>query len=536
MQVRLNTTNTGTNVGTTNVSVGDFSTLLLDINPTYTATGYPTAWTQYTLTMSGLPAAGVNGRLAFRYFVENAGPGGANSNYIGIDDAIYTTTTVTNPNTCTGSTAGLKVDITGGNAPGYNVTINRVPGGNFVVNNYVSGDYIPVTPAVTTTYSLVSVVDATNPCCIGTGNSGTPTITVSATPVGAISITESPTGPLCAGDPKLLTVTGSAGVSTFSNPAPITINASGPATPYPSNLVVPGLPVATAAVSSVTLTGMNHTWASDVDILLQSPSGQNVILLSDIGGKVAIPANATYTFVDGSPLMAAGPNPTGTYRPTNLVGTLGPEPDNWPAPGPGVVAQPAPALSMFTGDMNGTWKLFAFDDAGGDAGSITGGYSITFTYPPSPLPVGTTFLWTPAAGLSSTTSNPVAASPMTTRQYTVIATVPGGCQTSASILITVNQRPAVVNNPSNVTACAGTTVTFNVTGTGAGITYQSPIRWLSGYLVRVCNRWYLTWQPARYLALAYVRPPISTSKCHRAAASDRMALLRPTPPPYAKAP
>jgi hypothetical protein len=42
MQVRLNTTNTGTNVGTTNVSVGDFSTLLLDINPTYTATGYPT--------------------------------------------------------------------------------------------------------------------------------------------------------------------------------------------------------------------------------------------------------------------------------------------------------------------------------------------------------------------------------------------------------------------------------------------------------------------------------------------------------------
>ena len=117
-------------MGATNTSVGDFSTLLLDINPTYTASGYPTAWTQYTLTMRGLPAAGVNGRLAFRYFVENAGPGGANSDYIGIDDVVYTTTTMIDPTTCTGSTAGLKVAITGGSSATYNVTINATPGGN----------------------------------------------------------------------------------------------------------------------------------------------------------------------------------------------------------------------------------------------------------------------------------------------------------------------------------------------------------------------------------------------------------------------
>jgi hypothetical protein len=73
-----------TDVGTTETSVGDFTTLLLDINPTYTLTGYPSDWTQFTLTLSGIGVP-TTGRLAFRYFVENGGPDGVNSSYIGID-------------------------------------------------------------------------------------------------------------------------------------------------------------------------------------------------------------------------------------------------------------------------------------------------------------------------------------------------------------------------------------------------------------------------------------------------------------------
>ncbi|MEZ5028322.1 MAG: hypothetical protein R2765_05990 [Ferruginibacter sp.] len=54
-----------------------------------------------------------------------------------------------------------------------------------------------------------------------------------------------------------------------------------------------------------------------MDVLLQSPSGQNVILMSDVGGFVSIP-NATYTFDDAGPAMnATAANPTGTYHPTN---------------------------------------------------------------------------------------------------------------------------------------------------------------------------------------------------------------------------
>src|SRR5204862_2232688 len=84
LQVRMSTNGASTDVGATATSVGDFQTLLLDINPTYTLTGYPNAWTQFTVTVSGVPSP-TTGRLAFRYFVENGGPTGANSDYIGID-------------------------------------------------------------------------------------------------------------------------------------------------------------------------------------------------------------------------------------------------------------------------------------------------------------------------------------------------------------------------------------------------------------------------------------------------------------------
>lgn len=92
LQVRLSTNGTSVNAGSSSTSVGDFTTLLLDINPTYTdGTGaYPIVWTEYTITLSGLPTAGASGRIAFRYFVENGGPSGDNSNYIGIDTVSYT--------------------------------------------------------------------------------------------------------------------------------------------------------------------------------------------------------------------------------------------------------------------------------------------------------------------------------------------------------------------------------------------------------------------------------------------------------------
>lgn len=90
LEVRLSTAGASTDVGDSATSVGDFTTLLLEINPDLTFTGYPAAWTQYVITLSGL-AGPTSGRIAFRYFVTNGGPSGINSDYIGIDTLSITT-------------------------------------------------------------------------------------------------------------------------------------------------------------------------------------------------------------------------------------------------------------------------------------------------------------------------------------------------------------------------------------------------------------------------------------------------------------
>ena len=91
MQVRLNPTSSSVHVGTGPLSntavatnVGDFTTVLLDINPTLTKTEYPGLWKEYTLTITGVPELAER-RFAFRYFVTNGGSNADNSIGVGLD-------------------------------------------------------------------------------------------------------------------------------------------------------------------------------------------------------------------------------------------------------------------------------------------------------------------------------------------------------------------------------------------------------------------------------------------------------------------
>ncbi len=128
LQVRLSVSGASTNVGQlqNTAAVGDFTTLLLDINPSYTSAGFPHVWTEYTITLSGLPPEGVQGRFAFRYFVENGGPNGPRSDYIGIDEVVYPAATVTGAccfpdGSCSTFTAST-CTASGGTYSGDNVT------------------------------------------------------------------------------------------------------------------------------------------------------------------------------------------------------------------------------------------------------------------------------------------------------------------------------------------------------------------------------------------------------------------------------
>jgi hypothetical protein len=81
LEVRLSTNGASGNVGATSASVGDFSTLLLAINPALGG-GYPSDdWATYTMQL-GFLAPGTTGRIAFRYNVTDTF---SNGDYIGID-------------------------------------------------------------------------------------------------------------------------------------------------------------------------------------------------------------------------------------------------------------------------------------------------------------------------------------------------------------------------------------------------------------------------------------------------------------------
>ena len=83
LEVRLDPTGANTDP-TGPADVGSYTELLLEINPTLVTGVYPDVWTEFTVTVSGLSGA-TDTRVAFRYWVTDAGPAGSNSDYIGID-------------------------------------------------------------------------------------------------------------------------------------------------------------------------------------------------------------------------------------------------------------------------------------------------------------------------------------------------------------------------------------------------------------------------------------------------------------------
>lgn len=95
LQVRLCPAEPCTALSPSATAQTTFPSVLATVNEGFTATGYPQVWTQISIPSSALPASG-QGRIAFRYWVTNGGPSGANSNYIGIDTVSITAAAVNN--------------------------------------------------------------------------------------------------------------------------------------------------------------------------------------------------------------------------------------------------------------------------------------------------------------------------------------------------------------------------------------------------------------------------------------------------------
>jgi len=155
-----------------------------------------------------------------------------------------------------------------------------------------------------------------------------------------------------------------------ANTQAITIPTQGVASPYPSTITVPA-GVGTITKATVVLRNYSHTYPSDAHILLVGPGGHHTVLMSGVGGGTAV-QNATLTFDDAASTMvpAGGPIVSGTFRPQ--VERSVP----FPAPAP-VIPTFGPDLSAFTGsNPSGTWRLYVYDNAALDGGSLAGGWQL----------------------------------------------------------------------------------------------------------------------------------------------------------------
>jgi hypothetical protein len=173
---------------------------------------------------------------------------------------------------------------------------------------------------------------------------------------------------------------------TFSNLASISIpgsGTSGPGSPYPSSILVAGMPASIVDVS-VTLNSFRHAFPDDVGVLLVGPTGAGLIVFD--GGTSSPIAGANLTFANGgTPWPSSGSVGTGTYQPHSYLSG-----DTFPAPAPLVVGvNPTVggdySFEVFYGtNPNGTWSLYTFDFVTLDSGAIEGGWSLTITAVPEP--------------------------------------------------------------------------------------------------------------------------------------------------------
>jgi uncharacterized repeat protein (TIGR01451 family) len=159
----------------------------------------------------------------------------------------------------------------------------------------------------------------------------------------------------------------------FSSAAFITIPSQGTANPYPATINLSGL---TGRVNHATMTlhGLAHSFPHDIDVVLVSPAGTNVLVMSHTGGGYPV-ANVNLTFDDAAPGTLPNYDPiiSGTYKPSNYQGPVA-------LPGTAPSKSYQFTLSAFEwSNPNGVWSLYVYDDTPADSGVIAGGWSLSFT-------------------------------------------------------------------------------------------------------------------------------------------------------------
>lgn len=249
-------------------------------------------------------------------------------------------------------------------------------------------------------------------------------------------------------------------------------NTNAPNNGYPSQILVSGV-VGDVTGVTVQMTNFGHSFPSDVEMVVESPSGQDTLLMSDCGGDTGV-KHISLTFSEN----ATGPLPensaltSGTYLPTAYG-----FPADLPTTLPGQVVAPVPPFptnmnALLGGPANGTWSLFVSDNDTLDSGYISNGWSLTIS---TGLPVEsdadleTTLAVTPStATLSNTLTYTVSVTnygPAVATNVVIIDTLPAG---STYIGTPAATNGIVTFSAGTLAVSNGMTFTFSVMPNNVG--------------------------------------------------------------------
>ena len=399
---------------------------------TLTATGGPSA-SSYTWTASSGPAIPnvsvtvVSPTATTNYTVLTSIPGCTTGVTFNVPVAPAPTLTVS-PNSSICSSQSITLVASGG------ATYTWSPSGSLSSAN---GSPVTASPTITTTYTV-------------TGNNGvcsnTAAVTVSVT--SSASATVTPTNStVCSGQSAVLTASGG---STY------TWTASSGANP-PNTAVVTVTPGTTT--SYTVLTGSGTCTATAVASVSVAPgvtvtATPNATAICSGGSGVAITATgaATYSWLPATGLSSSsGANVTANPAATTVYTVTG-----------------SNGVCSATAAVNVSVTVVSTSVTASSANYCIGGAPVTLT-----ASGATSYAWSPATGLSSTSGAVVTATPAVTTVYNVTGTT-GACSSVKSVTVTVPPVSTITVVSTGTVICAGGAGT-TLTASGANTYTWLPV-------------------------------------------------------------
>lgn len=399
---------------------------------TYSWTSTPAGFTASTQSIS------VNPTTTTTYNVSSPGCSGALTESVVITVGATTATSpISGPASVCANATGNTYSVVNTVGSTYNWT---VPAGASITSGQGTNS---ITVSFGATAGTISVTE-TNSC-----GTGTP-VTYNVSIISALTITVSPAAPtICSGSNVVLTASGATTYSwlpvtalSSSSTAIVTANPTGTIT-----YTVTGNSGTCTGTNTVTVTVINNPVVSVSPAIASICQGSNTSLTAS-GATSFVWSPATGLSSTTNATVTATPSGTVTYTVTGTTGTCTHDTTVTVT----VINNPVVSVTPASASI-----------CQGTNTSLTANGASSYT-------------WSPATGLSSTTGATVTSTPSNTITYTVTGTT-GTCTHDTTVTVTVVNDPIVNVTPSNPSICNGANT--SLTASGATTYVWSPATGLS---------------------------------------------------------